>query len=107
MEIVRPLSYSFVLALKGSRIVGAFLGKIEQTILRLFSPCVLGHGEMLRARDEEGHLTLQCMDCWQATRVLEHTALRGPEHRAAEVKGAPVVEVKRLALKKPAYPRPA
>jgi hypothetical protein len=74
---------------------------------RLLSPCIFGHGHMLRTRDEKGYLALQCADCGQATRVLEKPAIKGPKHYAAPVKGAPLVTVKRVAAQKRSYPRSA
>ena len=72
----------------------------------LFSPCVLSHGHMLKTRDEEGYLALQCMDCGQTTRVLERQAIKGPKLNATPVKGAPLVTVRRVALRR-SYPRSA
>jgi hypothetical protein len=76
-------------------------------LLQLLSPCLFGHGHMLRTRDEEGHLALQCVECGQATRVLAQPAIKGPQHYAVPVKGAPLVTAKRLATQKRSYPRSA
>ena len=62
---------------------------------------------MLRTRDEDGYLALQCDDCGQTTRVLEQTTIKGPKHFAAPVKGAPQLTVKRSAVQKRLYPRSA
>jgi hypothetical protein len=75
------------------------------TFLQLFSPCLFGHGDMLRTRDDQGHLALQCMDCGHTTRVLEQPPIRGPKHGAVPVKGAPLVSAKRAGVPKRAYPR--
>jgi hypothetical protein len=61
---------------------------------------------MLKTRDEEGYLALQCMDCGQTTRVLERQAIKGPKLNATPVKGAPLVTVRRVALRR-SYPRSA
>ena len=76
-------------------------------LLQLLSPCVFGHGDILRTRDEEGNLALQCAECGQTTRVLDQPAIRGPKHHAAPVKGAPQLKVKRFDLRKLSYPRSA
>jgi hypothetical protein len=75
-------------------------------IQTLFSPCVLGHGHMLRTRDDGGHLALQCEDCGQTTRVLERQAIKGPKLHATPVKGEPLVTVRTVALRR-SYPRSA
>lgn len=76
-------------------------------LLQLLSPCIFGHGHMLRTRDEEGHLALQCADCGQETRVLEQPAIKGPKHYAVPVKGTPLLTVKRAGALKRTYPRSA
>ena len=68
-------------------------------LLQLLSPCMFGHGHMLRTRDEEGYLALQCADCGQETRVLEQPAIKGPKHYAVPVKGTPLVTVKRVGAR--------
>ena len=105
MVIARPFSYSFAIALKASRTVGGLLAAIQTTLRRLFSPCLFGHGQMLRTRDEDGYLALQCMDCWHSTRVLEQPTIRGPQQHPAVVKGAPLVKVTRPRAEKRSYPR--
>jgi hypothetical protein len=76
-------------------------------LLRLLSPCLFGHGHMLKTRDEDGHLALQCVECGQATRVLVQPAIKGPKHHAAPVKGAPPLRATRIGSLKRAYPRSA
>lgn len=108
MAIV-PGHLQFRLPLSTDKFVGALAASYEAvttTFGKLLSPCILGHGEMLRTRDEEGHLALQCSDCGQMTRVLSQPAVRGPKHHAAPVKGAPVLTVKRVAVQS-RYPRSA
>jgi hypothetical protein len=80
-----------------------FWSTLKQT---LFSACVLGHGHMLKTRDEEGYLALQCMDCGQTTRVLQRQAIKGPKLNATPAKGAPLVTVRKVALRR-SYPRSA
>ena len=75
------------------------------TFLQLLSPCLFGHGEMLRTRDDEGHFALQCEDCGKTTRVFERPAIKGPRHHAAPVKGAPSYAVKRVfTISRPSTP---
>jgi hypothetical protein len=79
----------------------------EMKLLRLLSPCLFGHGDMLRTRDEDGHLALQCVDCGQETRVLTSSAIKGPKHHAVPAKGAPLIAAKRAAVQRRIYPRSA
>ena len=82
------------------------LKSVGQKVSQLLSPCALGHGDMLRIRDEEGFLTLQCADCGQAKRVLQKPTIKGPKHHAPPVKGAPVTSAKRVRQER-TYPRSA
>jgi hypothetical protein len=79
---------------------------IEMTLLKLFSPCLFGHGNMLRTRDEEGFLSLQCEDCGRTNRVMVRPAIKGPRFHAVPVKGAPLVTA-RIGVVKRSYPRSA
>ncbi len=81
--------------------------KIEMKFSKLLSPCFFGHGDLLRARDEEGFLSLQCADCGQTTRVLLEPAIKGPKLHAVPVKGAPLIAARRADAQKRAYPRSA
>ena len=74
---------------------------------QLLSPCLFGHGHLLRTRDEEGHLALQCGDCGRMTRVLVQPAIKGPKHYAVPVKGTPLLAAKRAVMQKRSYPRSA
>jgi hypothetical protein len=76
------------------------------TVSRLLSPCAFGHGDMLRTRDDDGFLALQCADCGHTRRVLDTPAIKGPKLHAAPVKGAPLTSV-RPARQERAYPRSA
>ena len=75
-------------------------------VSRLLSPCAFGHGDMLRTRDEEGFLALQCADCGHTKRVLDKPAIKGPKLHASPVKGAPLTSV-RHARHERSYPRSA
>jgi len=77
------------------------------TLSQLLSPCVFGHGDMLRTRDADGHLALECADCGHVRPVLQEAVIRGPRHRTVPVAGAPEVKVKKLRLLDRRYPRPA
>lgn len=69
---------------------------VATKVSQLLSPCVFGHGHMLRTRDDEGFLALQCADCGQVRRVLDKPAIKGPKLHAAPVKGAPLTSAKRV-----------
>jgi hypothetical protein len=75
--------------------------------LQLLSPCLLGHGNRLRTRDEEGHLALQCEDCGQITRLFEQPVIKGPKHDADPVKGAPILRPKQVGTRQRQFPRSA
>jgi hypothetical protein len=75
------------------------------TFWQLLSPCVLGHGDMLKTRDENGQFALECVDCGYVRPVLQQPALKGPKHCAVPVLGAPVVKVKQLRVRERSYPR--
>jgi hypothetical protein len=77
------------------------------TLSQLLSPCVLGHGDMLKTRDADGHLALECADCGHVTRVLQQPAIKGPKHAPVPVAGAPVLKVKPLRVRERSYPRSA
>ena len=76
------------------------------TFLKLLSPCIFGHGNLLRTRDDEGFLALQCEDCGQTNRIMVQPAIKGPKHHAVPVKGAPLV-MARVEVMKRSYPRSA
>ena len=80
---------------------------VDMTFLQLFSRCLFRHGNMLRTRDEEGHLILQCADCGEVTRLLEQPVIKGPKHEVEPVKGAPIVKVKRGSKRQFTFPRSA
>lgn len=90
-----------------AQIVFAFVAGIEMTLKQLLSPCVLGHGEMLRTRDEQGQLALECVDCGHVRRVLQEPAIKGPKHYAVPVAGAPLLKVKQLRVRERSFPRSA
>jgi hypothetical protein len=92
---------------KMARIVDAVVAATETTLRQLLSPCVLGHGEMLKTRDAEGQLALECVDCGHVKRILQQPAIKGPKHYALPVAGAPVLKVKRLRVRERSYPRSA
>ena len=73
-------------------------------VSHLLSPCMFGHGDKLRTRDEEGFFALQCPDCGEVKRVLETPVIKGPRLHAAPVKGAPMTSVTR-AHQDLRYPR--
>jgi hypothetical protein len=114
MYLQLPLSdgvVDFVLTIldvfKKARFVGTFGGGPEMTLSQLLSPCVFGHGDLLRTRDAEGHLALECADCGHVRRILQEPAIRGPKHRTHPVAGAPALTVKKLRVLDRRYPRPA
>lgn len=75
--------------------------------LQLLSPCLFGHGNTLRTRDEEGYLALQCADCGKVTRLFAQPVIKGPKHDVEPVKGAPIVTVKRGGRRQWQFPRSA
>ena len=77
------------------------------TLLQLFSRCLFRHGNMLRTRDEAGHLVLQCAECGEVTRLFEQPVIKGPKHDVEPVKGAPIVKVKRGSRRQFTFPRSA
>ena len=79
---------------------------VTTVVSRLWSACAFGHGDMLRTRDEEGFLALQCADCGQVHRVLDKPVIKGPRLHATPVKGAPVALVRHVR-KERLYPRSA
>ena len=79
---------------------------VATKVSQLLSPCVFGHGHMLRTRDDEGFLALQCADCGQVRRVLDKPAIKGPKLHAAPVKGAPLTSAK-LVRQERSYSRSA
>ena len=99
------LQFWFVLK-QSSSISFPDLKGVAMKVSQLLSPCVLGHGDMLRMRDEEGFLALQCADCGHVTRVLAKPAIKGPRLHAAPVKGAPLTNVRRVRQER-TYPRSA
>jgi hypothetical protein len=92
---------------KMARILDAFAAGIEMTFWQLLSPCVLGHGDMLKTRDAEGQLALECVVCGHVRPVLQQPAIKGPKHGAVPVAGAPVLKVKHLRMRERSYPRSA
>ena len=90
-----------------ARILTAFAAGVEMTLRQLLSPCVLGHGDLLKTRDEDGHLALECADCGHVQRVLQQPAIKGPKHRAVPVAGTPVLKVKQLRVRARIFPRSA
>lgn len=90
-----------------ARIIDVFAAGLEMTLWQLLSPCVLGHGDMLKTRDAEGRLALECVDCGHVRRVLQQPAIKGPKHCAVPVPGAPVLKVKQLCARERSYPRSA
>jgi hypothetical protein len=92
---------------KMSQILNAFAAGIEMTLSQLLSPCVWGHGDMLKTRDAEGQLALECIDCGHVRRVLQQPTIKGPKHCAVPVPGAPVLKVKQLRMRERRYPRSA
>jgi hypothetical protein len=99
------LQFWFVLK-QGPSINFADLKRVATKVSQLLSPCAFGHGNMLRTRDDEGFLTLQCADCGRAKRVLDTPAIKGPKLHATPVKGAPMTSARR-ARQERAYPRSA
>ena len=77
------------------------------TFLKLLSPCIFGHGNLLRTRDEEGFLALQCEDCGQTNRIMVRPAIKGPKLHATPVKGAPLITARPMGMLKRSYPRSA
>ena len=101
------LSLQFWIVLKPSSSISFLdLKGVATKVSHLLSPCVLGHGDMLRMRDEEGFLALQCADCGRVKRVLAKPAIKGPQLHAAPVKGAPLTHVTRVRQER-TYPRSA
>ena len=77
------------------------------TLSKLISPCLFGHGNLLRTRDEEGFLALQCEDCGETNRIMVGPAIKGPKFHAVPVKGAPLVTARRIGVLQRSYPRSA
>lgn len=75
--------------------------------LQLLTPCLFGHGNKLRTRDEEGYLALQCADCGEITRLFAQPVIKGPKHDREPVKGAPIVSVTRVGTRQRQFPRSA
>ena len=73
----------------------------------LLSPCLFGHGNKLRARDDEGYLVLECADCGEVTRLFEQPVIKGPKHDVQPVKGAPVLTARRAGTRQLLFPRSA
>ncbi len=44
----------------------------------LLSRCIFSHGDMLRTRDEQGYLALECADCGKTTRLFQQPVIKGP-----------------------------
>lgn len=84
----------------------SYLKGITSKLSQLMSPCAFGHGHMLKTRDEQGHLALECADCGQTTRVLDKPVFKGPKLHASPVKGAPSTTARRVRQER-AYPRSA
>jgi hypothetical protein len=80
---------------------------LKGALSQLLSPCLFGHGDLVRTRDDQGFLTLQCADCGHASRVLLEPAIKGPRHVPVPVKGAPLATAKRVAAPKRSFPRSA
>ena len=99
-------SLQFWFVLKQSASINIDLKSIATRVSQLLSPCALGHGHMLKTRDTEGFLALQCEDCGRVKRLLQKPAIKGPKHHAPPVKGAPLTSVKR-ARQERTYPRSA
>jgi hypothetical protein len=90
-------SLQFWFALKQSSSINVLdLKGIATRVSELLSPCAFGHGHMLRTRDEEGFLALECADCGQMKRLFEKSTIKGPKLHAAPVKGAPLTPVRRI-----------
>lgn len=70
---------------------------IGATLSVVLSSCAFGHGDMLRTRDEEGYMALQCADCGLVTRVLDKPVIKGPKFRVEPVSGAPQIAARRVA----------
>jgi hypothetical protein len=99
-------SLQFWFVLKQTASINIDLKGIAARVSQLLSPCALGHGDLLRIRDEEGFLALQCADCGQVKRVLQKPVIKGPKHHAAPIKGAPLQSAKRVRQER-TYPRSA
>ena len=95
------LQFWYALKLDSSASFEGIAAKLSQ----LLSPCVFGHAHMLRTRDEEGYLALQCEDCGQVRRVLTKAPVKGPKLHADAVKGAPQTRVSVKQERR--YPRSA
>jgi hypothetical protein len=99
-------SLQFWFVLKQTASINIDLKGIATRVSQLMSPCALGHGDLLRIRDEEGFLALQCADCGRVQRVLQKPVIKGPKHHPAPIKGAPVTSAKRVRQER-TYPRSA
>ena len=75
------------------------------TFRQLPSPCMLGHGDMLKSRDAEGQLGPECADCGHVRRIFQEPAIKGPKHCAVPVPGTPVLKVKHQRVRERSYPR--
>lgn len=63
---------------------------------RLFVGCWKSHGDLIRTRDEDGHLILKCVDCQTERPFFAEEVVRGPAHQASEVLGSPTGKAKIL-----------
>lgn len=83
------------------------LKEISNTVSHVLSSCAFAHGDMLRTRDEEGYMALQCADCGCVTRVLDKPVIKGPRFRVEPVNGAPQTSARRVVKEAQSYPRSA
>ena len=99
-------SLQFPLAFKQvPRVRFGELKGIATALSDLLSSCAFRHGDMLRTRDEEGCLVLQCASCGRVTRVVETPAIKGPKFHPTPVHGTPQIAARRAVKPTRAYPR--
>ncbi len=80
---------------------------ITTTLSHVLSSCAFGHGDLLRMRDEEGYLALQCADCGRVTRVLDKPVIKGPRFHVEPVNGVPQIAARRVVEEAQSYRRSA
>lgn len=83
------------------------LKEILTSLSHVLSSCAFAHGDMLRTRDEEGYMALECADCGRVTRVLDKPVIKGPRFRVEPVHGAPQTSARRVVEEAQRYPRSA
>lgn len=51
------------------------------TLAQLFLGCIFRHGDLLRTRDDQGYLALECADCGKTTPLFQQPVFNCPSSR--------------------------